>query len=172
MKCALLDVALQKIVREADFEELPALLAPEKGLQWYTLIDTPAPDHNRNTHQVKPAAPVVDDVARTYTRGYVLVERTPEAAGALVLQEVTTATQKRLDDFARTRNYDGILSLCTYASSPTAKFAAEGQYGVTARDATWATLYEMLAEVQAGTRPMPGGYTDVEPELPALVWPQ
>lgn len=86
--------------------------------------------------------------------------------------EIVTATQQRLDDFARTRNYDGILSLCTYATSTVQKFKAEGQYGVTARDATWAKLYEMLAEVEAGTRPMPTGFEDIEPELPVLAWPQ
>jgi hypothetical protein len=29
----------------------------------------------------------------------------------------------------------------------------------------------LLAEVQAGTRPMPSGFADIEPELPPLVWP-
>lgn len=85
--------------------------------------------------------------------------------------EIVTATQQRLDDFARTRNYDGILSLCTYATSTVPKFQAEGQYGVTARDATWAKLYAMLSEVEAGTRPVPTGFADIEPELPALTWP-
>ena len=86
-------------------------------------------------------------------------------------RDAVDATQQRLDDFARTRGYDGILSACTYATSPTPRFAAEGQYCVEARDATWAKLYEMLDEVLAGTRPMPSGYADVEPELPALAWP-
>jgi hypothetical protein len=85
--------------------------------------------------------------------------------------EIMTATQQRLDTFAKTRLYDGVLSLCTYASSLNAKFQAEGQYGVEARDATWATLYEIMEEVQAGTRPMPSGYADIEAELPPLVWP-
>ena len=51
------------------------------------------------------------------------------------------------------------------------KFTAEGQYCVDARDATWAKLLEILAEIQAGTRPRPSGYADIEPELPLLVWP-
>lgn len=90
---------------------------------------------------------------------------------ARVMREVTANTQKRLDEWAKTRNYDGILSLCTYATSTVPKFAAEGQYAVQARDATWATLYTILAEVEAGTRPVPSGYADIEPELPALAWP-
>lgn len=88
-----------------------------------------------------------------------------------VQKEVVYNTQARLDAFAATRNYSGILSACTYASSLVPKFAVEGQYCVRARDATWAKLYEILAEVEAGTRPMPSGYAAIEPELPVLVWP-
>ena len=51
------------------------------------------------------------------------------AAEALALQQsIVQATQARLDDFARTRSYDGILSACTYATSTVPKFQAEGQY--------------------------------------------
>lgn len=88
------------------------------------------------------------------------------------LQEnVTTSTQQRLDDFAKTRNYDGILSACTYATSTVLKFKTEGQYCVEARDATWAKLYEILDEVKSGERPVPTGYADIEGELPVLEWP-
>lgn len=93
------------------------------------------------------------------------------AETARLIASVTESTQKRLDDFAKSRNYDGILSACTYATSAGPKFASEGQYCVNARDATWATLYTVMAEVEAQTRPMPSGYADIEPLLPALVWP-
>ena len=89
----------------------------------------------------------------------------------LKASEAADKVQKRLDDFARTRGYDGIMSACTYATSTNAQFAAEGQYCVEARDATWATLYQILDDVLAGTRPMPAGYADIETELPALEWP-
>lgn len=90
---------------------------------------------------------------------------------AQIIQAFTDAIQTRLDDFARTRNYDGILSAATYATSTVPKFQAEGQYAVTARDATWAAAYQILAEVQAGTRPMPSQPSDIFPELPVLAWP-
>lgn len=93
---------------------------------------------------------------------------TPEQLQATVVQ----ATQARLDEFARTRNYDGILSACTYADSSVPKFATEGQYAVQARDTTWAALYALLAEVQAGARPAPASFDDVHPLLPALEWPR
>lgn len=92
---------------------------------------------------------------------------TAEQVQAAIVQVV----QQRLDAFAQTRNYDGILSACTYASSSVPKFAAEGQAAVDLRDATWATLYTLLAEVLAETRPMPAGFADVEPLLPTPVWP-
>ncbi len=117
------------------------------------------------------AAPEDFDPARM--AGYVV------AAGILSLpdppslqERVVAATQQRLDDFARTRNYDGILSACTYATSAVPKFQAEGQYAVQVRDATWAALHALLDEVQAGTRQVPASFADVEPMLPPLEWPQ
>lgn len=85
--------------------------------------------------------------------------------------QFTTAIQKRLDSFAQTRNYDSILSACTYATSTVAKFKTEGQACVNLRDATWAAAYTILANVQAGKRPMPTSIVDIEADLPAAVWP-
>lgn len=88
-----------------------------------------------------------------------------------VLAEIVDETQQRLDAFAQTRNYDSILSACTYATSTVFKFQTEGQCCVESRDATWQRLYEILGEVAAGTRPLPDNYADVESELPVLAWP-
>lgn len=84
---------------------------------------------------------------------------------------ITEKVQERLDSFAETRNYDSILSATTYATSLVPKFAAEGQYAVEMRDATWAALYTILQEVDAGTRSAPNSYADIEPFLPELTWP-
>lgn len=97
--------------------------------------------------------------------------RTPEEASQDLAESIVNATQRRLDTFARTRNYDGILSACTYENSPVQKFSVEGQYCVQARALTWATLYQILAEIEAGTRPPPASFNDIEPLLPSLVWP-
>lgn len=87
-----------------------------------------------------------------------------------MIAAVQVAVQQRLDTFARTRAYDGILSAATYAASAVPKFAAEGQYAVQARDATWAACYQIMADVQAGLRPMPT-IEHVLSELPTLEWP-
>lgn len=95
----------------------------------------------------------------------------PVPTAAEIIANYVAAIQKRLDDFARTRNYDGILSAATYATSAVPKFKTEGQYAVTARDATWAKGYEILAAVEAGTRAAPT-LDELAAELPALAWPQ
>lgn len=148
---------------------------PGEPYAW--VFPAPRPTFDTITHGVRETAPELTQ-SGTWEQRWEVYALTAEAVAAnqaaaaqRLLDEVVFNTQKRLDTFARTRNYDGILSACTYAASPTAKFAAEGQYCVEARDATWATLYQLLAEVQAGTRPAPGGYADIEPLLPTLSWP-
>lgn len=86
-------------------------------------------------------------------------------------QSFAAAIQQRLDDFASSRNYDNILSACTYATSTVVKFKTEGQACVNLRDSTWAAAYDILAKVQAGKRPMPTSIADIEADLPAAVWP-
>jgi hypothetical protein len=95
---------------------------------------------------------------------------TPEERLAALQHALTDAIQARLDAFAGTRGYDGILSAATYAASAVPKFRAEGQYAVEARDLTWARAYEVLEAVLSGIRPMPTT-EEVFAELPALAWP-
>lgn len=153
-------------------------LTPEQCEQFrvYPLIPTEQPAYDYITHGVRAATPVLID--GQWTQQWEVYELSPEqatanqAAAAQALQQsIVDATQQRLNEFARTRNYDGILSACTYATSAVPKFAAEGQYAVQARDATWAALYQFMADVQAGTQPVPTGFEDVEPLLPPLAWP-
>lgn len=95
-----------------------------------------------------------------------MASRPPEE----ILKILTDGIQAHLDAKARERNYDGILSLCTYATSTDPKFAAEGQAGVEWRDACWAKGYEIIAEVQAGTREIPT-VDELLAELPVFHWP-
>jgi len=88
-----------------------------------------------------------------------------------IQKQFTDAIQGRLDAFAQTRGYDGILSAASYATSTIPQFRAEGQYAVEARDLTWANGYEILGAVLAGERPMPT-IEEVFAELPDLAWPE
>lgn len=83
---------------------------------------------------------------------------------------VTAMVQARLDAFAQTRGYDGILSACSYASSGVPRFQGDAEYCVSARDATWAALYALHEQVVAGSRPQPT-MEEVLTMLPELAWP-
>ena len=102
--------------------------------------------------------------------GRPILQDPPPPTAEQIIAQYEAAVQKPLDDFARTRNYDSILSACTYATSTVPKFAAEGQYCVAARDATWVKCYEVLAAAEAGSRPMPT-LDELLAELPVLTWP-
>lgn len=100
----------------------------------------------------------------------------PIPAGGLIRPSLTVSgavsiAQARLDQFAQRRGYDGILSLCSYATSSDPQFAAEGALGVQLRDETWRTLYQILAEIERGQRPVPNDFSEIESELPTLEWP-
>jgi hypothetical protein len=106
-------------------------------------------------------------------------DMTPEEIAALpqqaipappTLAEYTAAMQAVLDTTARARNYDGILSACTYATSTVDKFRAEGQACVEWRDKVWAFGYDLLAQVDAGETPPPA-LADLATILPQMVWP-
>jgi hypothetical protein len=86
-------------------------------------------------------------------------------------RDIVESTQLRLDDFAKTREYDGIMSACTYANSTIDKFKIEGKYCLEIRDLTWIKLYEILEEVKTQQRPIPNSYDDIQSELPILEWP-
>lgn len=151
----------------------PSNLSPEDLAEFdvFPVAYTQAP-------AVQPHQKAVQDEAPTFVDGqwtllWQVVDKTAqelEAESQRLQQTIVGQTQQRLDTFARTRNYDNILSAATYATSTIPKFAAEGQRAVDLRDQTWATLYQILADVQAGTRPMPTSFADIEPDLPELTW--
>lgn len=88
---------------------------------------------------------------------------------AAIRRQFTDAIQKRLDDFAKTKGYDGIMSAASYATSTDPTFRAEGERAVALRDQTWRKCYDILAEVLAGERPVPT-LEEIVAELPALTW--
>ena len=97
-------------------------------------------------------------------------EQKGQEAQAATIASLTGAVQRHLDEKSRTRGYDGILSLCTYATSAHDKFRAEGQAGVVWRDAVWAACYQFVDDVLAGSRPVPTS-EELVAELPVFEWP-
>lgn len=91
------------------------------------------------------------------------------AASAPTVQQYADAVQAHLDAAAKTRNYDDIVSACSYAGAAN-PFQAEGIAFVAWRGDVWATCYEVMDEVQAGGRAAPT-IAALIAELPALVLP-
>ena len=94
----------------------------------------------------------------------------PQPTQEEVIKSFTNTVQKHLDDTARQRNYDGILSLCTYATSTNATFAKEGQAGVAWRDSVWVKYYQIVDEVKNGTRATAPTVEELIAELPVFTW--
>lgn len=126
----------------------------------------------------------IADVKNAHPKPY--MTPTQQAQYPLDLQEtIVNATQMRLDMFARTRGYDSVNSISKYQNITddelaslegaeqifVTKFRAECRYLALITARTWARLYEVLAEVQGGTRPLPGSFSDIETLLPELEWP-
>jgi len=90
---------------------------------------------------------------------------------AELIAAVHVAVQNLLDIKARERDYDGILSLCSYAASSHPRFGPEGRAGVVWRDNAWSTYYAIMDEVSEGLRPTPT-VSEVLAEIPEFEWPE
>ena len=78
----------------------------------------------------------------------------------------TTSIQAHLDDTAKAKGYDDILSACSYASAPN-PFQDEAVKLVGWRGNVWEYCYNELAKVESGVRSMPELDTFIK-ELPVL----
>lgn len=87
-----------------------------------------------------------------------------------ILSEYITLVQQYLDSTAKSRGYDGIISLCSYKGSTDAVFNKEGTAGVAWRDSVWRTCYSIRDEVLAGTRTEIPTAESLISELPIFTW--
>jgi hypothetical protein len=90
-------------------------------------------------------------------------------ASAPTVQQYTDAVQSHLDAKAQERNYDNIVSACSYAGAPN-PFQADGSAFVAWRGDVWAACYQIMGEVQGGQHGAPT-IADLIAELPVLVLP-
>ena len=87
----------------------------------------------------------------------------------VVRENLSDAIQAHMDAVARSRSYDGILSLCSYATSSHPKFGAEGKAGVKWRDACWDKAYEIFNDCLSRNRPVPSE-EELLREMPTMEW--
>lgn len=84
-------------------------------------------------------------------------------------QQFEDGIEAYMDSVVQTRNYKNIHTAASYVNSTNEKFAREGAACNKWRDDVWDKCYAILAEVKAGTRPIPT-LEEVIAELPVLVW--
>lgn len=88
--------------------------------------------------------------------GYPVLQDPPAPTPDQLKAWNVAAIQAEMDRQAQAKGYDNIISACTYAMQPMgAPFQAEGAAFVAWRSQVWSQAYTMLAQVEAGTQPMP-----------------
>ncbi|MGP3698793.1 hypothetical protein [Rhodobacter sp. NSM] len=92
----------------------------------------------------------------------------PDPGPEEILAGVARAVRAHLDAAARALRYDSIASAVSYADEPAVpQYQAEGRAFRSWRSLVWERCYELLAEVEAGTR-APMTAEAVIAELPVL----
>ncbi len=76
----------------------------------------------------------------------------------------------KLDEFARTKQYNDFIHLTGYRYSAIPSFAAEAMRGYTLRDQIWANLLNYFTQVTTGAVPVPTSIADVDALIPAMTW--
>jgi hypothetical protein len=89
---------------------------------------------------------------------------------AATKQQLIGVVQSYMDKEAKTKGYDSILSLCSYATSVDVRFSAEGQAGVNWRDEVWTFGYALLNQVETTSTVIPTE-DELIGMLPPMVWP-
>lgn len=151
MKIAIYEIESRLIVRRGDLAVMNISEQTHPGEEFY-LNCPPEATHIINN---EPVTIIPEPIPPTETE---------------IIASLTESVQGKLDSEARTHNYDGILSLCSYATSLDPIFKAEAQAGVKWRDACWIVSYQVMADVKVGTRQIPTS-EELLAELPAMVWP-
>jgi hypothetical protein len=130
------------------------------------------PQYDPRTHKVV-ADSLPTKINGAWILGKSIVEMTQEekdAYRAKTVREYELEVQRHMDEKVAERQYDSMISAATYATSTNPKYGPEGQACVVWRDAVWDKCYEVLAEVDAGTR-QPPTVDELLAELPTLTWP-
>ena len=167
---------LINIQREYPHTSFPSVLDNDflKNMGIVNVVTKGKPNYNKTTQKVVEVTPIYNNVKEQWEQSFSIESITEQEFNEAITQIITNISvdvQKRLDDFAATRYYDGILSLCTYANSTITKFKNEGKYGITIRDQTWNKVYQIFGDAQSGLRAIPTSYSEIESELPVPAWP-
>ena len=119
----------------SNFHTLPDETLAEYG--WYLYVPLVAPAYNDMTERLVQGY-VLDGAA--VTNSWQIVPLTAEEQGeraTQIIQSLGQAVKAHLDTVVQARDYDSIVSACTYATSAVPNYQADGQACVNWRDAVW-----------------------------------
>ena len=100
----------------------------------------------------------------------VTIDQVPMPTIQRIAQLATELVQVKLDNFAKERNYDSIVSAASYIGSQNPTFKADAERAVLMRDQAWAALYGYMAKVTSGQVPVPKTADDILVDVPAFTW--
>lgn len=119
----------------------------------------------------KPLHQVLTELYTTATEGQPLyVHQVSLTAVERVSKMIEDYAVTRLNLWAKEKDYDNIVSLVNYKDDP--DFGADAAIGAEYRRLTWRQLYAYRDQILAQTLPIPAAISDIEAQLPVLVWPQ
>jgi hypothetical protein len=81
--------------------------------------------------------------------------RNPPETPEQTIARLESALDRHLDSVANSYRYESIRTMVTYATSEHPTFGAEGKAAVKFRDAVYAYGIQVIADVEAGNRPIP-----------------
>lgn len=100
-----------------------------------------------------------------------LVATEPPAPLPPTVADFDAALTRHIDATAQVRRYDNRITCALRAGYP-GPFQAEGQAFALWMDACNLAAYTLLAEVQAGVRPLPENTQVLIEALPPMMWPE
>ena len=95
---------------------------------------------------------------------------TPPQAVLTLFTLASAIVTKRLDDFAKTKDYDNIVSLCSYVDDPDENLDKEGRRGRFLRSQAWTSIRGYQNQVLTGELPVPRTEKELLACVPEFTW--
>ena len=81
------------------------------------------------------------------------------------------AVHVHIETTAKTRRYDSAVSAAAHATSTVPLWRGEAEAFIAWRDAVWLVVFDLLAQVEAGTADPPETPDALVAMLPHITWP-
>ena len=143
--------------------------AERNAIGLYT-IEAVYPEFDRDLQTATPLG--VAQIDGKWCRVFSVADKPldPAAKDAIIARRYEDALTAHLDATAQSKRYDNRIT-CALRAGYSGPFQAEGAAFAAWMDQCNALGYQMLAEIQAGTRPMFSDTAAFIAEMPAMVWP-